>query len=56
MATTAEGIETEAQFGMIRAAGATLAQGYLFGRPVQKSALDFGQAAYTSARADEFAA
>ena len=56
MATTAEGIETEAQFGMIRAAGATLAQGYLFGRPVQKSALDFSQAAYTSARVDEFAA
>jgi EAL domain-containing protein (putative c-di-GMP-specific phosphodiesterase class I) len=33
MATTAEGIETERQFEIMRAAGVTLAQGYLFGRP-----------------------
>jgi diguanylate cyclase (GGDEF)-like protein len=31
MITTAEGIETEGQFEIIRAAGVTLAQGYLFG-------------------------
>jgi predicted signal transduction protein with EAL and GGDEF domain len=34
MTTTAEGVETQLQFDMIRAAGATFAQGYLFGRPV----------------------
>jgi diguanylate cyclase (GGDEF)-like protein len=33
MITTAEGIETSAQFEIMRAAGVTLAQGYLFGRP-----------------------
>jgi diguanylate cyclase (GGDEF)-like protein len=33
MITTAEGIETERQFEIIRAAGVTLAQGNLFGRP-----------------------
>jgi diguanylate cyclase (GGDEF)-like protein len=33
MITTAEGIETETQFEIMRAAGVTLAQGYLFGRP-----------------------
>jgi diguanylate cyclase (GGDEF)-like protein len=32
MITTAEGIETERQFDIMRAAGVTLAQGYLFGR------------------------
>jgi EAL domain-containing protein (putative c-di-GMP-specific phosphodiesterase class I) len=32
MITTAEGIETERQFEIIRAAGVTLAQGNLFGR------------------------
>jgi diguanylate cyclase (GGDEF)-like protein len=32
MITTAEGIETERQFEIMRAAGVTLAQGYLFGR------------------------
>ena len=31
--TTAEGIETERQFEIMRAAGVTLAQGSLFGRP-----------------------
>jgi diguanylate cyclase (GGDEF)-like protein len=34
IATTAEGIETEEQFELLRAAGANLAQGFLFGRPV----------------------
>jgi len=33
MITTAEGIETERQFEIMRAAGVTLAQGYLIGRP-----------------------
>jgi diguanylate cyclase (GGDEF)-like protein len=33
MITTAEGIETESQLNIMRAAGVTLAQGYLFGRP-----------------------
>jgi diguanylate cyclase (GGDEF)-like protein len=33
MITTAEGIETERQFEIMRAAGVTLAQGYLFGHP-----------------------
>jgi EAL domain-containing protein (putative c-di-GMP-specific phosphodiesterase class I) len=33
MITTAEGIETETQFEIMRAAGVTLVQGYLFGRP-----------------------
>jgi diguanylate cyclase (GGDEF)-like protein len=33
MITTAEGIETERQFEIMRAAGVTLAQGSLFGRP-----------------------
>jgi diguanylate cyclase (GGDEF)-like protein/PAS domain S-box-containing protein len=43
--TTVEGIETEAQFDYMRLAGADLAQGYLFGRPVPVSQLDFsGQA------------
>jgi diguanylate cyclase (GGDEF)-like protein len=33
MITTAEGIETESQLNVMRAAGVTLAQGYLFGQP-----------------------
>jgi EAL domain-containing protein (putative c-di-GMP-specific phosphodiesterase class I) len=40
--TIVEGVETERQFELIRAAGATLAQGYLFGRPVPAAELDFG--------------
>jgi diguanylate cyclase (GGDEF)-like protein len=40
--TIAEGVETEQQFETLRAAGATLVQGYLFGRPcpVTKLVLD----------------
>ena len=38
--TTVEGIETEEQFEYMRHAGADLAQGYLFGRPVPISQLD----------------
>lgn len=39
MITTVEGIETEEQFEIMRAAGVTLAQGYLFGRPCPVSEL-----------------
>ena len=39
--TTAEGVETEQQFGILRATGVDLAQGYLFGRPCPISELDF---------------
>jgi len=39
--TTVEGVETEEQYTYMRAAGAQLAQGYLFGKPVPIS--DFGR-------------
>ena len=32
--TVAEGVETAEQLNMLRAQGATLAQGFLFGRPM----------------------
>jgi EAL domain-containing protein (putative c-di-GMP-specific phosphodiesterase class I) len=41
IATTAEGVETEQQFEMLRAAGITSLQGYLFGRPCPVSELSF---------------
>jgi len=41
IATTAEGVETEDQFDQLRAAGVDFVQGYLLGRPVPASALDF---------------
>ncbi len=34
LSTTAEGIETEAQFDLVRARGCDEAQGYLFSRPL----------------------
>jgi EAL domain-containing protein (putative c-di-GMP-specific phosphodiesterase class I) len=44
IATTAEGVETEQQLELLRAAGVTLAQGYLFGRPVPVAELGFATA------------
>ena len=42
MITTAEGVETEQQFEIVRADGVTLAQGYLFGKPCPVAELDLG--------------
>jgi diguanylate cyclase (GGDEF)-like protein len=39
--TTAEGIETEEQFQLLRATGVDQMQGYLFGRPCPKADLSF---------------
>jgi EAL domain-containing protein (putative c-di-GMP-specific phosphodiesterase class I) len=39
----AEGVETTEQLVMLRAAGCTLAQGYLFGHPCANAELDFGE-------------
>jgi diguanylate cyclase (GGDEF)-like protein/PAS domain S-box-containing protein len=41
IATTAEGVETEEQLELLRAAGVNSAQGYLLGRPVPAAELDF---------------
>ena len=41
IATTAEGIETEQQWTLLRASGCALGQGYLFGRPAPKASLVF---------------
>jgi diguanylate cyclase (GGDEF)-like protein len=40
--TVAEGVETESQLDLVRAAGVTQAQGFLFGRPCPVAELDFG--------------
>jgi diguanylate cyclase (GGDEF)-like protein len=42
--TTAEGVETEQQLDLVRAAGVAQAQGYLFGRPKPFAELDFDHA------------
>ena len=39
--TTAEGVETAEQFALLRVAGCSQAQGYLFSRPVPAAQLDF---------------
>ena len=41
--TVAEGVETEQQFALLRDAGVTLAQGYLFGKPQPVSSLVFDE-------------
>ncbi len=41
MVTTAEGVETEEQLALVRAAGCTQAQGFLFSRPRPVAELDF---------------
>jgi diguanylate cyclase (GGDEF)-like protein len=41
IATTAEGVETRQQFELLRAAGCTQAQGYLFSRPKPAAELTF---------------
>ncbi len=41
--TTGEGVETAEQFELLRAAGCTQVQGFLFNRPVPASELDFGE-------------
>jgi diguanylate cyclase (GGDEF)-like protein len=43
--TVAEGVETEEQFQILRKAGVTLVQGYLFGRPCPLSELAFDDVA-----------
>ena len=50
IATTAEGVETVEQLALLRAAGCSLAQGYLFSRPVPKSELDFSGASRPAAQ------
>jgi diguanylate cyclase (GGDEF)-like protein len=44
MVTIVEGVETGRQLEKIRAAGATFAQGYLFGKPMPAALLDFNGA------------
>ena len=39
IATTAEGVETHDQYKLLRAAGCSLVQGYLFSRPVPPAEL-----------------
>jgi EAL domain-containing protein (putative c-di-GMP-specific phosphodiesterase class I) len=43
METTAEGVETIEQCRLLRLAGATSLQGYLFKRPCPLSEIDFGE-------------
>ena len=43
IATVAEGLESEEQLVLVRAAGCTHAQGFLFGRPCAAEELKFGR-------------
>jgi diguanylate cyclase (GGDEF)-like protein len=47
--TTAEGVETEEQFALVRAAGCNHVQGYLFGKPVPAASLGWKKAVTRSA-------
>jgi diguanylate cyclase (GGDEF)-like protein len=47
--TTAEGVETEEQFALVRAAGCNHVQGYLFGKPVPATLLGWKAAVTQSA-------
>jgi EAL domain-containing protein (putative c-di-GMP-specific phosphodiesterase class I) len=49
IAVTAEGIETQEQLSLVRAAGCGLGQGYLFGRPAPMSELMFDRVEKQSA-------
>ena len=44
IATTAEGVETEEQYRLLRLAGVTSVQGYLFQPPCLPSEIDFRSA------------
>jgi EAL domain-containing protein (putative c-di-GMP-specific phosphodiesterase class I) len=50
--TTAEGVETEEQFQLLRASGVDTMQGYLFGYPCPMSELDFGRAHFDQSDAN----
>jgi EAL domain-containing protein (putative c-di-GMP-specific phosphodiesterase class I) len=54
IAVTAEGVETHAQFDLLRGQGVNYVQGYLFGRPCPLQEVDFA-ALELMARADEAA-
>jgi len=54
IATTAEGVETAEQYRLLRLAGVTSLQGYLFKRPVPASEIDF-DAVYGSMDMDDAA-
>jgi EAL domain-containing protein (putative c-di-GMP-specific phosphodiesterase class I) len=51
ISVTAEGVETDQQFALLRNAGADLLQGYLFGRPVPLDKLQFVMAPRSRSRA-----
>jgi EAL domain-containing protein (putative c-di-GMP-specific phosphodiesterase class I) len=51
--TTAEGVETERQFALLRAAGCTQAQGYLFGRPCQIADFSMDEASEAAVAQDD---
>ena len=50
--TTAEGVETREQMQLLRAAGCSVAQGFLLSRPVPATELAFGTGPLASNRSD----